>query len=253
MRLFDAHCHLQDEPVNRLAEIVTRAEKAGVAGLMCCGIQESDWETVRGLCNRYRALFPSFGLHPWFVSGRTPRWFEKLEGMIRETRAGVGEIGLDYLVRDADREDQAEVFVRQLRLASAYHRPVSIHCRKAWGTLMEILKKEGGLPRGGVIHSFSGSKEMVRELEKMGAYISFSGSVTRLANKKAEEAVKAVSAERLLVETDAPYIMPSGMEGDCNEPANITRVLSRVAEIRGEKEEELAETTFHNAMVLFAN
>jgi len=128
---------------------------------------------------------------------------------------------------------------------------VNLHCRNAFGLLANLLEKNGGLPHGGVIHSYSGSAEMVKVFEKSGAYISFSGSVTRPHNKKARLAARAVSLERLLIETDTPDLLPTGAPEGLNEPTHVHLVLETLAALREEPIEVLAQATFLNAARLF--
>jgi len=149
-------------------------------------------------------------------------------------------------------EEQMTVFVAQLRLARRLHLPVSIHCRKAWGQLLETLRAEGGvLPHGGVLHSYSGAPELVSTFEQLGLSISFSGSITRSHNRRGRESLHAVSSERLLIETDSPAIMPAGAETETNEPSNLGLVLRSVAEELGEPENAIAERTYRNACRIF--
>lgn len=252
MQLFDAHCHLQDVRLRPfLDDALARGRAAGVCGMMCCGTSEKDWDDVYDLSIKHRGVHPSFGVHPWFVSERSGRWLERLEKMVSSTRSAVGEIGLDGVVDDAGMEEQAAVFIAQLRLANKYGRPVSIHCRKAFGVLLDILKKEGGLPCGGLVHSYSGSPEMAVELERLGCSVSFSGSLTRRGNKRARKVCAAVSPGRLLIETDCPDLLPEDAEGSINEPANLRFVLAALADVRGVTETQASELVYDNALRIF--
>jgi len=252
LRLFDVHSHLQDIRLDMTRDdIIFRANKVGVSKIVSCGVHEGDWEKLSEISNLYPSIIPSYGLHPWFISYRTSNFLFDLEKIISSTSASVGEIGLDRMVKDRNDQDQKDVFLLQLRLARKYKRSVSLHCRKAWGLMADILKEEGGLPNGGVIHSYSGSKDMVKIFEDMGAFISFSGSVTKPDNKKARDAVKAVSEDRLLIETDSPDILPVGAKTELNEPAYLKFILSEVALLRSESEESIAAKTYENAKRLF--
>ena len=224
---------------------------AGVTRMVCCGVQESDWPRVAELADQYTGIFPAFGLHPWFIEARSPDWLDLLESFLQNSPAAVGEIGLDRAISPRNYPDQMAVFISQLKLAEKYERPVNLHCRNAFGLLADFLKKNGGLPHGGVIHSYSGSAEMVKVFEKFGAYISFSGSVTRPQNKKARLAARAVSLERLLIETDTPDILPTGAPEGLNEPTHVHLVLKTLAFLREEPLDVLANATFLNASRLF--
>ena len=252
MILFDAHCHLQDKRyADCLPLVMDRACAAGVSRMSCCGCEEQDWETVRKIALAYKIVLPSFGLYPLNVPGRSGRWLEKLKSFLLSIPSGVGEIGLDNSVEGSNNDEQEEVFVAQLRLARELQRPVSIHCRKAWGRLLEILKQEGGLKHGGIVHTYSGSPELVRPLEDFGMSISFSGAITRAGNKRGCKSLQAASRERLLLETDSPDIMPVGAQGTCNEPANLTLVARAAAALLGEPVETVAKLTCNNANRLF--
>ncbi len=252
MELCDAHTHLQDLRLSdTVDQVVRRSMVAGVTHMVCCGVQESDWQRVASLADRYSGIFPAFGLHPWFISSRSPDWLDYLESFLLHHSGAVGEIGLDRHSSPVDNEDQLLVFKSQLQLARKYERPVNLHCRNAFGLLADLLKENGGLPHGGVIHSYSGSAEMVKVFEKSGAHISFSGSLTRPHNKKARLAARAVSLERLLIETDTPDLLPTGAPEGLNEPAHVHLVLKTLASLREEPIDVLAHATFSNAIRLF--
>ncbi|MFK5952334.1 MAG: TatD family hydrolase [Desulfobacterium sp.] len=252
MKLCDVHTHLQDLRLSStIHQVIHKSMAAGVTHMVCCGVQESDWHGVVTLAAQYPGVFPAFGLHPWFISSRSPDWLDRLEQLLQTTGAAVGEIGLDRSVSPRNDAEQISVFTSQLKLAKEYKRPVNIHCRKAFGLLADLLKENGGLPHGGVIHSYSGSADMVKVFEKSGAYISFSGSLTRPHNKKVRQAARAVSLERLLIETDTPDILPTGAPDGLNEPAHVHLVLKTLAQLREESIEVLANATFANAIRLF--
>lgn len=277
MKLFDCHNHIQDKRLfSNVAQVMERAHAAGVVRMGVKGCCEDDWLRVITLMESHQGISPAFGLHPWFITDRTADWLETLEEMLNTyPQASVGEIGVDHAVEDRDDKEQEAVFLAQLDLARTLERPVSIHCRRAWGRLIELLDQFGELPRGMLIHCFGGSAEVATELVKRGAYISFSGSITRPNNRRAEAAINAVPEDRLLIETDAPDILPHNMDSsrrgresapyhlstevgrrvpwppELNEPANLRLVLAKAAELRGMPEAELADLTFCNAEHFF--
>jgi TatD DNase family protein len=253
MPLFDSHCHLQDRRIFGTSDaVVIRAREAGVSRMLCCGTCEADWPSVKELARRYPEIIAGFGLHPWYIANRSDRWLTVLERFLVESpKSAVAEIGLDHAVDKSNFEDQAAVFVAQLKLARRLHRPLSIHCRKAWGDLVRIIKEQCGLPDGGVIHSYSGPVELIPELEDLNVSFSFSGSITHDRNRRGRAAAAAVPDHRLLVETDAPDIPPVGVGQEENEPANIGMVVRTLAEIRGMTEEEIGELTNANASAIF--
>jgi len=254
MRLFDAHNHIQDDRLfPELGKTMERARLAGVERVAVKGCSEADWPKVEEIVNRYENACIAFGLHPWFIKERSAQCFQTLEGLLTTyPQASVGEIGIDHALENRDDADQEAVFLAQLEIARKFDRPVTIHCRRAWGRLIELLDQFGGLPCGMLIHCFGGSAEVVAELVKRGAYISFSGSITRPNAKKAGAAIRAVPDNRILIETDAPDILPHGAPSGSNEPANLHHILAKAAELRGVSEAVLAELTFRNAERFFS-
>lgn len=262
MHLFDAHCHLQDERLlPHLDAAMARAGQAGVSGLLCCGSCEADWPQVRTLARRYAGVRPAFGLHPWYVEARGPGWRDALRAHLGETPSAVGEIGLDHVIDRRTFADQDAVFAAQLELACELGRPVSIHCRQAWGRLLELLDRHGWPPAGVTFHSFSGAADLVPVLAARGALFSFSGSITYDRNRRGRAALAAVPLDRLLIETDAPDIPPALPDGNfairtdegrpVNEPAHLAAVAGTVATLRGLTAEGAAELTHANAGRIF--
>lgn len=258
MNLFDAHCHLQDDRLAPdLEGAMQRATQVGVRRFLCCGSSERDWPQVAALSRKYPGVIPSFGLHPWYVRDRSTEWLAHLTRALLDTRSVVGEIGLDHAIEPRNDEEQESVFMAQLHLARELNRPASIHCRRAWEHLLAVLNKSGPLPRGFMIHSYSGAPEFVKPLAELGAFFSFSGSLTRAGNKRGQRAAREVPADRLLVETDAPDLPPVIHDGDhvsepaVNEPANLRYVVQALAEARGCSMDQIAELTWNNACRLF--
>jgi TatD DNase family protein len=250
---FDAHCHLQDERLLATREAVfSRAANAGVKALSCCGTSEKDWGQVRELAGAHESVRPSFGLHPWYAAGRSDSWADVLVSYLKEMpQACVGEIGLDHALDESTFAGQEAVFSKQLAIATDYTRPVTIHCRRAFGRLVELLRQYGGVFQGGIVHSYSGPAELVKTLEGFGLSISFSGSVTFPKNKRARKAVAAVSPNRLCIETDSPDLKPYQCAAELNEPANIVLVAETVAVLLGIPVGELAAQTWRNAFSVF--
>ena len=255
MRLFDAHCHLQDERLASDVESVwTRARDAGVAGLICCGTEEGDWPAVERLCGAIPEAIPAFGLHPWRARGRSGGWLDALRSFLgRNPAALVGEIGLDHALTERNDEEQWEVCLAQWRLAKELQRPVCLHCRRAWERLLAAVREIAPLSHPFLIHSYSGSSELIPALSDAGAYFSFSGAITRSGNRRGRAAAAAVPLERLLAETDAPDLTPirdgkAPDRAEANEPCNLGYVVRTVAEIRTMDAEGLSERLWENSM-----
>ncbi|XP_062147449.1 uncharacterized protein LOC133856076 [Alnus glutinosa] len=212
MKLFDAHCHLQDPRIlSKAPQLIAKAIDTGVVRFAVNGVSEKDWDLVKQMGENYPSVIPCFGLHPWYVAERTPNWFNTLKECLECTpSAAVGEIGLDKGSRgkQIDFTDQIDVFRQQLELAREFKRPASIHCVRAFGDLLQIMKSMGPFPAGVILHSYLGSAEMVPEFSKLGAYFSFSGYLMSLEARKAKKMLRTVPSERILLESDAPDALP---------------------------------------------
>lgn len=263
LRLYDAHNHLQDESLGgRQAELLAACERAGVARMVVNGSCEEDWPQVLALRKQSPLVLPSFGYHPWYIHERTHGWLEHLERMLEAVPSAVGEIGLDRWKPDLPYENQEEVFITQLRLAAERNLPVSIHCLQAWGRMLEILKAEPRPACGFLLHSYGGSKEMVKPFADLGAYFSLPGYYAHERKVRQREAFKQVPPERLLIETDAPdqclpdtrnrFPLADPNTGKpLNHPANLRVVYEFAAELIGEHVEPLASRVEKNFETLF--
>ena len=259
MRLVDSHCHLQTpQLVSGLDGILQRARAAGVLFMACCGSTQADWAEVEKLSVAHPQIIPFYGLHPLYLHELQGPWEQALRVLLASSeRAGVGEVGIDGLMPDPDWPLQEEVLLRQMQIAQELNRPLTIHCRKAWGRLNALLQSFGELRCPVLMHSYSGSVDTLKALSRRGFYFSFSGAVTNPRNEKARLAAKAVAPERLLLETDSPDLAPAPLLPSSpgvhvvNEPANLTYVLRTVAVIRGESPESLAEQIWANSTHLF--
>ncbi|KAJ6806050.1 uncharacterized protein M6B38_177275 [Iris pallida] len=216
VRLFDAHCHLQDRRIAAVCPQLIRASiDSGVLRFAVNGVSEKDWHLVKQMGEQYPCVVPNFGLHPWYVTERTANWFNMLREFLTATpTAAVGEIGLDKGShgRNIEFSQQVEVFRQQLELAKELQRPASVHCVRAFGELLEILQNVGPFPAGLILHSYLGSAEMVPGFAKLGAYFSFSGYLTSMKSTKAKNMLKLVPKDRILVESDAPDGLPNSTE-----------------------------------------
>jgi TatD DNase family protein len=253
MIFFDSHCHLQDERYGDTAgAVIGRARNAGVKNMSCCAASFHEWDRIAVLASSYNCVIPSFGIHPWYLDSAPENWPDMLRGRLLSMPSGVGETGLDFTIEKFSRDMQENFFRAHIRIANELDRPVSIHCRKAWQRLIGILNEECPRCRG-LVHSYSGAAEMVPMLESLGLYISFSGAITGSNNKRGCRSVKAVSAGRLLIETDSPDLLPVNALSSINEPANILLVAEAVAKLRETTVESLSGITCANGMSLFEN
>jgi TatD DNase family protein len=261
--MFDAHAHLQDPRLRTTQDAwVESAVQAQVTGVCSCGTQPEDWQETAAVARQSLPfiIVPGFGVHPWYAKELPADWQEQLERLFEEyPTAVVGEIGLDGL-RDTVPPDVQEAILRvQLALAARLHRPVVLHGARAWGRLVEVLKPYSHEIPGFIAHSFGGSAEILKEMLKMGGYISFGGTVCNPNATKVRAAAQATPASQLLVETDAPDLFPLGGTSIGNDPANkpvnhsanLPLILREVSTLRGLPPDELTDLTGANARRLF--
>jgi TatD DNase family protein len=263
VRLYDAHNHMQDERLAPRREAIMQAvHQEGVVKMVVNGTCEGDWPTVLALARRYPQVIPSFGCHPWFVKERSAHWNKSLLEYLDQVPSAVGEIGLDRWIHDYDLLLQEEVFVLQLRLAAERNLPVTIHCLQAWGKLLEILQIEPLPCRGFLLHSYSGSLEMIPPLAELGAYFSIPGYFASGRKQSQRDTFKHVPSDRLLIETDAPdqalpdernrYPLVDAVSGKgINHPANLGAVYQFVSELLDEPIDALAARVEANFERLF--
>ena len=254
MRLFDTHAHIDGEAFDAdRAAVVDRALENGVEAIINMGdTLESSARSVQ-LTEEFPAVYAGVGVHPEEAFPMTGADDDRLAAWAALPKVvAIGEIGLDYYwEKDSEkRELQKRIFIRQLDLARQLHLPVCIHDRDAHGDTLAILKTEGRGIRG-VLHCYSGSMETARELLKLGWYLGIDGPLTFKNAAKLPEIVRALPADRILVETDCPYMTPAPFRGKRNEPAFVKYIAQRAAEIRAESPEEFSIKTRQNARDLY--
>ncbi len=250
----DTHCHLDDEKFSEdTAEVVARAETVGVRRIINFGGDIAHSEAVVELAGKFDGLFAGVGIHPEEIAGFEKSWLERVvELTANEKVVAIGEVGLDYYwEKDSDaRILQQKIFIEQLDIARQLNLPVCIHEREAHGDALKILKNEAKGLRG-VMHCYSGSLEMAREIWKLGWLIGVDGPLTFKNAAKLPEVVKAAPRDMILLETDAPYLAPTPNRGKRNEPSFLIDVAKKLAEIRGETLENVAQYTTANAENLY--
>ena len=242
---FDAHSHLQEYASTRELDAALEAAKAtGVKTVLCNGTSPGDWARVAELAAAAPGVIvPFFGLHPWFIKEGPPGWLEGLEGFLTGLPSGVGEIGLDGGKNGTDMARQEGVFRAQLGLAKKLGRPACIHCVKAWGRMLEILKEDR--PGPFMLHSYGGPAEMVPALAELGGYFSFSGAILDPKREKLRRALLATPPERLLFETESPEPDAPGWRAG---PAGILEVTAAGAALLGRTAEEAAALSRENGL-----
>ena len=251
MRLVDSHCHLDDEQFDADREqVIERALEAGVEQMLAIGAGKGppDLEAGVRLADRYDCIRATVGVHPHDAAKADQGTMARLKALLRHEKVvAVGEIGLDYHYDFSPREVQRRVFIEQLEIAAEARLPVVIHTREAWEETMDLLERHwapSGLP--GIMHCFSEGPEEARRALDLGFYVSFAGIVTFPRAERVQEAARTVPLDRLLVETDCPYLAPVPKRGKRNEPAFVAYTAAKVAELRGEPPERVAEAAAEN-------
>lgn len=252
MRVFDTHCHLEDERFTEdREEAYARMREAGVLRCVCVGSDLSSSRRCLGVAQAHAGVYAAAGVHPHEAKDAPKDYLAQLAALLSEKKAvALGEIGLDYYYDLSPRETQKRVLAEQVALAVQLRAPVIFHIRDAHGDMVDFFRGCERLPAG-IIHCFSGSPEIAREYVKMGFYISFAGPLTFKKAPHLWAAAQAVPPERLLVETDSPYLSPEPLRGRRNEPANVVWVLKKLAALRGMPEEEMARITWGNACAVY--
>lgn len=251
----DTHTHVNSKKFDGdRAQTIERARAAGVTRLINMGDTMDSSAACVAVAEEYEGVFAAVGIHPEEAYEMTDADDGRLAIWARNKKVvAIGEIGLDYYwEKDAEKRAlQQRIFIRQLALARELDLPVCIHDRDAHGDTLAILKKEGKGNRG-VLHCFSGSYEMARELIGMGWYLGIDGPLTYKNAAKLPEIVRRLPLERLLIETDAPYLTPMPHRGGRNEPAYVRLVAEKIAELRGISLAEVARQTTANAEEIYA-
>ena len=257
MQLFDTHAHYND---SRFSEseggnepLLDKLFSENIGYIMNASVDIADSVMNLALAEKYENLYAAVGVYPHEtgkLSSDEISVLDSMEKLLSHPKAkAIGEIGLDYHYDDTDRETQKRWLRAQLSLADKLNLPVIIHDREAHADILSILSEYPGVI--GVMHSYSASAEMVREFESLGYYISFSGSLTFKNNKKTVEAAAVVSEERMLIETDAPYLTPVPHRGERNDSGLMIHTAEMLAGIRGKTVDEIADITLKNAKKLF--
>ena len=256
--LIDSHAHLDARVFDSdRREVLRRAWEAGLAAVITVGVGDalSDIESALALAEAHDRVFATVGVHPHDAAKIRPDWY----GRIREWAAhpkvvGIGETGLDYHYMHSPKEVQRDAFERFLRMGRETGLPVVIHTREADEDTISILRQareEGGAPLSGVVHCFSGDHPLARQVLDLGLHISFTGVITFPKAQPLREVMKKIPLERILLETDCPYLAPQPLRSRRNEPAHVVHVAETVAAVFGRPFEEVAKVTTGNVVRLF--
>ncbi|NMA55444.1 MAG: TatD family hydrolase [Firmicutes bacterium] len=251
--LIDSHAHIQDPQLRPdLEGVLERAHQARVGAIVCPGYDLQSSSAAIEIADQHPQVVAAVGIHPNYLEDWRPDSLVQLADWAQHPRVvALGEMGLDYVNGPRDKKLQQEVFIRQLELAGKAGLPAIIHNRESHADVLKIVREVGPLPRGGVMHCYSGSAELAAEFIDLGYYISFAGPVTFKNARRLSQVAAAISPEWLLCETDSPYLSPEPFRGRRNEPARVVFVAERLAQLQNYPPEELASVMTANAKKLF--
>lgn len=248
--LFDSHCHLTDRGYsNNLNEVINRAKDIGVKYLLTAGLNRSDSKNSLKICHEYDSIYCSVGVHPHDADKFSESDLAEFKNLSQDSKVkAIGETGLDFFRNYSKPENQEKTFRAQIDLAKELNLPMVIHIRDAYPQAMKILKEKGYFQ--GVLHCYSGDEAFAQEAIRLGFYLSISGSIT-YDSKRLKTVVKQLPLDRLMIETDAPYLAPVPNRGKRNEPSFVRFTLQTIAQILNKDFSYLAQITTDNAKRCF--
>lgn len=253
IRLIDSHAHLDfDKLSDNLDEILKQCEENGIERIIIPGVTIKDTYKIIELIDKYDCLYGAIGLHPSEAKDWDENSYETLKEYAKHPKiVAIGETGLDYYWDKTFNETQQFVFREHIRLAKELNLPVIVHDREAHGDVLNVLKDSKAKEVGGVMHCFSGSVEFAKECIKEGFYIALGGPVTFKNALTPKEVAKSIPIDKLLLETDSPFLAPQPFRGQTNDSSKIRLIAEEIATLRAISLEELAEATFNNSIRLF--
>ena len=252
----DSHCHLdQEDYLIPVDELIQLAQKEGVQKILAVACDPQNWSELLTLLEQNQSLYGAIGIHPEYAHLDNEAALNQMKSLfVRKNLVAVGEIGLDYHESPDSKKEQQDLFKTQIQLAHELNRPVMIHTREAEEDTYALLKEAheaGLLTRVGVIHCFTGSEDFAKKVLDLGFYISASGVITFKSAKQLREVFSFVPLDRVLVETDAPWLAPEPFRGQKNQPAFVQQTLKKLAEIKGISQEEMEKITDNNFYNLY--
>ena len=250
--LIDTHAHITDEKYGDGGKgIIESMSRDNLEAIICIGCDRESSRAAVNIANADPRIYAAVGVHPYYPDTVTDELLDEFRTAAQNNKVvAIGEFGLDYHYGDDEREAQKEAMVKQYELARELKLPMVFHVRAAIGDFTEFIK-DRSFPEGGVMHCFAGSVETADICIKKGLYIAFGGKVTYRNSKTAHEVAKRIPLDRMLLETDAPYLTPAEKAGGINYPAFVSFVRDKIAELRGVSADEIEEITTRNAKTLF--
>ncbi|PIU42120.1 MAG: hydrolase TatD [Candidatus Omnitrophica bacterium CG07_land_8_20_14_0_80_42_15] len=253
MNLIDTHCHLDfpDFDKDRLS-VINRAKDAGIVRILNVSCSMKSCKKTSELTRGSDSIYGSIGIHPHDAASADDAAISSLKEMAKDKKiVAIGEVGLDYYRNLSPKEKQVEVFLKFISISKELNLPLIIHSRNAMAETLDIIKREFKGNCKGVFHCFSGDEKSLDEILGLGFYVSFTCNITFKNAERLREIVKIAPMDKVLLETDAPFLAPQHLRGKRNEPAYLAYLLDAVSEIKGLSKEEIADTTTRNANRLF--
>ena len=251
MEFFDSHAHYNDEKfeIDR-DDLLKDVYKEGITRVVCAGYNVEQSEFAVNLAKEIHFIYATCGISPNDIDDFVDNNLEKIEELAKNEKVvAIGEIGLDYYWNKDNKEIQKELFIKQIEIANKLNKPIVIHTRDAWMDTIEILK-EHPVEKKGIFHCCPLNQELIKEALKLGYYISFSGNVT-FKNAKSEECINLVPLDKILIETDCPYLSPEPFRGKRNDSRNVKLVAEKIAKVKETTVLEISKITYENANKIF--
>lgn len=250
MEMFDSHCHYNDEKFdNDREKVIEEISKNGVKKAVVAGYNLKSSNLAIEIANRYEFLYATCGISPNDVDNLPTDYLSQIEKLaINKKIVAIGEIGLDYYWNKENKTLQKKIFQEQIELANRLNLPIVIHTREAVLDTIDILKNKVQCHNKGIFHCCPLNLELIKEALKLGFYISFAGPITFKNSKNAEEVINKVPLEKILVETDSPYLSPEPFRGKRNDSRNIRYIIEKIAQVKNKMPEEIAKITYENTI-----
>jgi len=253
MELFDSHAHYNDEKFDEDREkLIKEIYNSGVTKIINAGYSLESSKKAVEIAKNYEFMYATAGVSPNDIDNLSPDYLKQIEEQAQNEKVvAIGEIGLDYYWNKENKQQQKEIFIKQIELANKLNLPIVIHTREAVMDTIDILKNQIECKNKGVFHCCPLNVELVKEALKLGFYISFAGPVTFKNSKNASEVVNIVPMEKILIETDSPYLSPEPVRGKRNDSRNVRYIAEKIAEIKQIPVEKVALQTYKNAQTIF--
>ena len=255
--IIDSHCHLDYEPLSKdIDQVINRAKKEGVKFFLTIGTEDNGFSKILDITNKYKEVFCSYGIHPHEAKNHKSINREKIIKKVNLNKKiiGIGETGLDFFYNHSDEKDQIKLFIEHIKAAQETNLPLIVHTRSAENKTIEILQSELKNKSFKIlIHCFTGSKDFSKKLINIGAYISASGIITFKKSEDLAKTFKAIPNDRILIETDSPYLAPVPYRGKSNEPSYIVKTAKFLSDLKNIKFEEFTNITTNNFFKLFGD